>query len=48
MPVVVLFTEASLFARRIACGLGIFGAIMPHGINSGKARARVDCVYVFR
>jgi hypothetical protein len=23
--------------RRIACGLGIFGAIMPHGINSGKA-----------
>jgi hypothetical protein len=37
MPVVVLFTEASLFVRRIACGFGIFGAIMPHGINSGKA-----------
>jgi hypothetical protein len=24
-------------ARRIACGFEIFGAIMPHGIHSGKA-----------
>jgi hypothetical protein len=23
-------------ARRIACGFEIFGAIMPHGVSSGK------------
>ena len=40
MPVVILFTEASLLTRRIACGFEIFGAIMPHGVGSGKARTR--------
>jgi hypothetical protein len=39
MPVVALFTEASLFTRHIACGFEIFDAIMPHGIHCGKALA---------
>jgi hypothetical protein len=38
MPVVALFTEASLFARHIACGFEIFGEIMPHGVSSGKVK----------
>jgi hypothetical protein len=42
MPVAALFTEASLFTRHIACGFEIFGAIMPHGVSSGKANSKVD------
>ena len=38
MPVVALFTKASLLRCRIACGFEIFGAIMPHGVGSGKAQ----------
>jgi hypothetical protein len=42
MAVVVLFTKASLFTHRIGCGFEIFGAIMPHGVSSGKAREKAD------
>ena len=34
--------------RRIACGFEIFGAIMPHGVSSGKARDVSGLRYVFR
>src|SRR5215212_6997222 len=40
MPVVALFTEASLLTRHIACGFEIFGAIMPHGVMGGKAKRK--------
>ena len=40
IPVIALFTESSLFTRRIACGFWNFGAIMPHGVSSGKAKRK--------
>ena len=48
MPVIALFTEASLFTRRIACGFEIFGAIMPHGVMQRQGAAEGGFCRVFR
>jgi hypothetical protein len=44
MPVIALFTEGLPIGCRIACSFEIFGAIMPHGVSSGKALALEDAV----